>query len=1292
MAAQIFDEEGNFTGAEIIVMGSQVWDAGTELNDEVPADTAFLAQAMPDTGSGEGDTVQLHAGFIPAGNILNSYPGANFTAEGFEVLRITVTEAPPNPINVKVELENLAPDGGNFLTPVWVAFHDGSFDIFDEGGMASAGLESIAEDGATGTLGAEFEASGAGSRHATVISGGDIPPFAPGDSNAMTFRLDGASPLSRYLSFASLVIPSNDGFVANGDPMAMEIFDEAGNFVGAEIIIVGSQVWDAGTEVNDEVPANTAFLEQAAPDTGDDEGGTVQLHEGFMPEGNVLSAYPAADFMAAGFEVLRITVTEVPPNPINVKVELENLAPDEGNFLTPAWVAFHDGSFDIFDEGGMASAGLESIAEDGATGTLGAEFEASCAGSKHATVISGGDIPPFAPGDSNAMTFTLDGASPLSRYLSFASMVIPSNDAFVANGDPMAMEIFDEAGNFVGGEIIIVGSQVWDAGTEVNDEVPANTAFLEQAAPDTGDDEAGTVQAHEGFMAGGDVLTAYPAADFLAEGFEVLRITVTEVPPNPINVKVELENLAPDEGNFLTPVWVAFHDGSFDIFDEGGIASAGLESIAEDSATGTLGTEFEASGAGSTYATVISGGDIPPFAPGDSNAMTFTLDGASPLSRYLSFASMVIPSNDAFVANGDPMAMEIFDEAGNFVGAEIIIVGSQVWDAATEVNDEVPANTAFLEQAMPNTGDDEGGTVRLHEGFMAAGNILNAYPDADFLAGGYQVLRITVTEVLPNPMNLKVELENLAPDEGNFLTPVWLAFHDGSFDIFDEGGTASAGLESLAEDGATGTLGAEFEVARRGSMHATVTSGGDIPPFAPGASSAATFSLDAASPLNRYLSFASMVIPSNDAFVANGDPMAMEIFDGAGNFVGAEIIIVGSQVWDAATEVNDEVPANTAFLEQAMPNTGDDEEGTVQLHEGFMAAGNILNAYPDADFLAGGYQVLRITVTEVPPNPVDVTVEVENLAPESGNFLTPVWLAFHDGSFDIFDQGGTASAGLESLAEDGATGTLGTEFESSRTGSAHATLTSGGEIPPFAPGASNAMTITLDGASPLSRFLSFATMVIPSNDAFVANGDPMAMEIFDADGNFTGAEVIIQGSQVWDAGTEVNDEVPANTAFLEQAMPNTGEDEAGTIQLHAGFMSGGTILGAYPAADFLADGYQVLRITITEEVFNPWPDLGNFPGSEFKFSPWFGLFYDFWFPFVYHETHGWFYVSADENTGDIYLYNYTDDLGWLYTTEELYPFLYSFSLAAWLQYSEGSSNPRSFFNFDPAVNGSITIP
>ena len=224
---------------------------------------------------------------------------------------------PLGAVNVRVTVENLAPEEGNFLTPVWLAFHDGSFDIFDEGSIATAGLESIAEDGATGTLGEEFEASGAGSVHATVTSGGEIPPFAPGASNSITFSLDGTSPQNRYLSYASMIIPSNDAFVANGDPMAGQIFDEEGNFTGAEIIVMGSQVWDAGTELNDEVPANTAFLAQAMPDTGSGEGDTVELHAGFIPAGNILNAYPGADFTAEGFEVLRITVTEAPPNPIS---------------------------------------------------------------------------------------------------------------------------------------------------------------------------------------------------------------------------------------------------------------------------------------------------------------------------------------------------------------------------------------------------------------------------------------------------------------------------------------------------------------------------------------------------------------------------------------------------------------------------------------------------------------------------------------------------------------------------------------------------------------------------------------------------------------------------------------------------------------------------------------------------------------------------------------------------------------------------------------------------------------
>ena len=78
-------------------------------------------------------------------------------------------------------------------------------------------------------------------------------------------------------------------------------------------------------------------------------------------------------------------------------------------------------------------------------------------------------------------------------------------------------------------------------------------------------------------------------------------------------------------------------------------------------------------------------------------------------------------------------------------------------------------------------------------------------------------------------------------------------------------------------------------------------------------------------------------------------------------------------------------------------------------------------------------------------------------------------------------------------------------------------------------------------------FFSFATMVIPSNDAFLASGDdPMAIELFDADGNIIGPVEIIQtGAQVLDAGTEVNTE--ADAPLLDQTTPNTGLTEGGVV-------------------------------------------------------------------------------------------------------------------------------------------------
>ena len=65
-----------------------------------------------------------------------------------------------------------------------------------------------------------------------------------------------------------------------------------------------------------------------------------------------------------------------------------------------------------------------------------------------------------------------------------------------------------------------------------------------------------------------------------------------------------------------------------------------------------------------------------------------------------------------------------------------------------------------------------------------------------------------------------------------------------------------------------------------------------------------------------------------------------------------------------------------------------------------------------------GFALLLAFVATVPALAVEVTVSIENLAPRNVNFLTPVWVGFHDGSFDSYDVGVAATPGLERIAED----------------------------------------------------------------------------------------------------------------------------------------------------------------------------------------------------------------------------------------------------------------------------------
>ena len=89
-----------------------------------------------------------------------------------------------------------------------------------------------------------------------------------------------------------------------------------------------------------------------------------------------------------------------------------------------------------------------------------------------------------------------------------------------------------------------------------------------------------------------------------------------------------------------------------------------------------------------------------------------------------------------------------FSAGGMIQDVEICVLGDELLDAGSEVNDEIPMNTAFFGQTVDGTGVDQGGVIQLHPGFLPAGSggILDSamFSNADFTVSGYKVLTICV--------------------------------------------------------------------------------------------------------------------------------------------------------------------------------------------------------------------------------------------------------------------------------------------------------------------------------------------------------------------------------------------------------------------------------------------------------------------------------------------------------------------------------------------------------------------
>lgn len=216
-------------------------------------------------------------------------------------------------VPLEVTFHNLSPMNGAGLSPFAATFHDGTWDAFDAGGMASPGVQILAELGDPAQYLAEFAAAQPqGVSGAVIAMDNAFGPgiYLPNGSGSMVFDVDPS--IHRYFSFGSMVVPSNDRFVGNDSPTAIELFDAGGNFVGDSVVVLGSEIWDAGTEVDGIFGA--AFIEGQDATDHIDQGGVIELNNDFSVwEGAMTPAgYNFIDLPNDNGGVVRISFRVIP--------------------------------------------------------------------------------------------------------------------------------------------------------------------------------------------------------------------------------------------------------------------------------------------------------------------------------------------------------------------------------------------------------------------------------------------------------------------------------------------------------------------------------------------------------------------------------------------------------------------------------------------------------------------------------------------------------------------------------------------------------------------------------------------------------------------------------------------------------------------------------------------------------------------------------------------------------------------------------------------------------------------
>ncbi len=228
-----------------------------------------------------------------------------FTLAAWLVLMALVW--PAQAVEVTVQVENLAPEGGVYLSPMWVGFDGPQFSLFTttNAGTPSAGLTQLATTGDASLLQQEFQNSvqdGVEGLIGTGLESPNSPNFAPGTSGQRTFDLDPGT--NRFMNFAAKVYPGATTFIASTSQI--DLFNDEGQFNGKQIItILGTDVMEASTSGTSKTTATT---KQSSLTIAGNSGSSVTAAN--LP--GVVFDPVATNLALPGTVVARITVVPEP--------------------------------------------------------------------------------------------------------------------------------------------------------------------------------------------------------------------------------------------------------------------------------------------------------------------------------------------------------------------------------------------------------------------------------------------------------------------------------------------------------------------------------------------------------------------------------------------------------------------------------------------------------------------------------------------------------------------------------------------------------------------------------------------------------------------------------------------------------------------------------------------------------------------------------------------------------------------------------------------------------------------